>query len=201
MGCSCIAAAFLAGNLHFFEFPRGLPKMQRQCSCNAAAIQFTCIFCIKSMILAKAPLKSSPKWNAAALQLHCSCIFSWKFAFFEFPKDLPKMQLQCSCNPIYLHFCIKSMILCKNTFKIQRSCIAAAFLAGNLQFFEFPRGLPKMQLQCSQNAAAMQLQCSCNAAAASQNAAAMQLQCSCSLPKCTCDVPKMHCNVPAMHLF
>ena len=38
--CSCIAAAFLAGNLQFFEFPKDLPKMQLQCSCNAIYLHF-----------------------------------------------------------------------------------------------------------------------------------------------------------------
>ena len=131
-------------------------------------------------------------------QVKCSCIAAAFLAgnlhFFEFPRCLPKMQLQCSCNPIYLHVCIKSMIFSKNTFNIQCRCIAAAFLAGNLQFFKFPRGLPKMQLQCSKNAAAMQLQpprmqlqcsCSCNAAAASQNAPAMFPKCT----QCACSAP------------
>ena len=40
-----IAAAFLGGDLHFFVFPMGLQKMQLQRSQNAAAMQFTFIFC------------------------------------------------------------------------------------------------------------------------------------------------------------
>ena len=150
------AVAFL---LHFqlviciFCISKGPSKnaaaMLLKCSCHAIFLHI----CKKKMVFSKNTLKSSPKTAAIAFLLHFQlviCIFLYfQRAFKKCSCNAPKMQLPCNF-PTYLqekdgfqqkHFKIQSQNGC--------NCIFVAFLAGDLHFFVFPKGLQKMQLQCS----------------------------------------------------
>ena len=110
-------------------------------------------------------------WIAAALQLHCSCIFGRPLGNSKSCKLPAKMQLQSSCNAAASHLGLdfKGVFAKKHGFyakmqvnwiaaalQLHCSCIAAAFLEDPLetQKVAFPA---KMQLQCSCNAAASHL--------------------------------------------